>query len=106
MRLGANSTVTGAICSVKSVLATSCEPVGARKDCGCWPASRLLAAAAAGNLEKVASLHEKCRKPVFDHGTAGIGSGHNARTGRSASHYEAQPDAADAVTCRSGSDAI
>src|SRR5580658_6663376 len=35
MRLGASSTVTGAISSVKSVFAKSSDPAGTRKDCGC-----------------------------------------------------------------------
>src|SRR5256885_12616990 len=52
MRLGASSTVMGAISSVKSVLAMSCEPAGARKDCGCWAISWGVAAARPAILRK------------------------------------------------------
>ena len=52
MRLGANSTVTGPISSVKSVFAASVEPAGARRDCSCWPSSRPLAAPKPAILRK------------------------------------------------------
>ena len=53
IRLGASSTVIGAICSVKSVLATSSDAAGARKDCGCWAPNRAAAAATPVSLEKI-----------------------------------------------------
>src|SRR5579863_2060605 len=75
IRLGANSTVTGPISSVKSVLATSCGPAGARKDCG-WPTTEPLAAATPAILRKSrlcircdgmrSSGVKKCRKPASD----------------------------------------
>ena len=67
MRLGANSTVTGAICSVKSVLATSCEPAGARKEWCSWPTSGLLAAANPAILRKsrLCIRNAKSRPPTM-----------------------------------------
>ena len=69
MRLGANSTVTGAISRVKSVLATSCETGGASNDCSCWPSNRPLAATRPASWRK----SRRCmsmRKRSCAHGTA------------------------------------
>ena len=59
MRLGANSTVTGAICSVKSVLATSCGAGWRQKGLRLLAHQPAACGRQPGNLEKVASLHEK-----------------------------------------------
>src|ERR1700722_12305855 len=52
MRLGASSTVIGAICRVKSVLVTSSERAGARKDWSCRATSRLPAPTSPAILRK------------------------------------------------------
>src|SRR5579862_8385800 len=61
MRLGANSTVMGAIWRENSVLATSCAPAGARKDCVCWAFSRAVAAARPAILRKSRLCMERGR---------------------------------------------
>src|ERR1700733_12814815 len=66
IRLGASSTVMGAISSVKSLLATSCDPVGARNDVGCWAPSRVVAAA------KLAIFRKSRLCIRHDHGNARI----------------------------------
>ena len=59
IRLGASSTVIGAICSVKSVLATSCEPDGREKGLLLLRAQPRSCRRHPCHLEKVASLHGK-----------------------------------------------
>src|ERR1700690_4002762 len=52
MRLGASSTVTGAISRVKSVAAISFEAAGARKDCGACALNLVPAAASPAIFRK------------------------------------------------------